>query len=155
MDVIAPINPFQRSERLTIQKGVFLCAGDVKRPFQQSLQGMSGYKENVVRLVLPRRLRLDALRNLYEMGMTRAVLFPRLDGFAQSLDVYDPLIRKYQARLRVWREREFGVYHRLEYVNGLGRRVFPARKYTSFGSEIELISPSIQYDRTDLAGSSQ
>lgn len=96
VDVIAAINPFQQSQRHTIQKSISLCPGNVAKSFEANLAAMSGWERNVMRLIMPKTIRLEALGALYEMGMTRAVLFPGLDGFSQSLRVYDPLIHPLQ-----------------------------------------------------------
>jgi hypothetical protein len=84
---ICPVSPFQLNERLTIQKGVFTCAGDVTRSFEENLHALEGYKqkENLVRFLLPRQTLDKILDELFYMNITRATLFPGLDGFAQSL----------------------------------------------------------------------
>ena len=90
------VNPFRRNERLSIQKGVFACPGDVSAPFVENLKALSGWgkKENLVCLKIPPKMRNDGLRALYSMGISRTSLFPGLDGFSQSLHYAAPLIWK-------------------------------------------------------------
>jgi hypothetical protein len=89
---VHPVNPFRLNERLTFQKGVFMCPGDVKATFEENLCAMDGHDsdQNVVKLVIPKQLRSQAIDDLCRLNVTRAVLFPGLDGFAQSLAVCPP-----------------------------------------------------------------
>lgn len=87
-----PANPFRLNERLTLQKGVFLTVGDVAATFMDNLRALPGHNDhrNVARLRVP-RLHLPALiADLYNINITRATLFPGLDGFARSLEVNLP-----------------------------------------------------------------
>ncbi len=87
---VFPVSPFLLDERLTIQKGIFLCPGDVKGSFLDNLLALSdlGNEHNVRKLILSRKDRMRALRELDQMNISRATLFPGLDGFAQSLKIY-------------------------------------------------------------------
>lgn len=91
---ICPVNPFRLNERLTIQKGIFMCPGDITRTFEENLKLMNGHDSdrNVIKLVirLEKREWRKALDSLYDQNITRAVLFPGLDGFATSLIVSPP-----------------------------------------------------------------
>lgn len=93
LKAVVQVNPFQLDERLTIQKGVFLYPCDIGVSFEGNLRAMQGHKEpqNVRKLVIADNDRLKALKNLHAMNISRATLFPGLDGFAQSLKVYHPL----------------------------------------------------------------
>ena len=90
--VIIPINPFQINERLTIQKGLFFCPGDISKSFQENLRRLPGYdnNQNVMKLNISMSERVTALMELHEMNISRATLFPGLEGFAESLNVYHP-----------------------------------------------------------------
>jgi len=84
-----PLTPFRLNERLTIQKGLFLIPRDVTKSFKGNLRDLPGYqnKENFEKIVIPSNLRKEILRHLHQMNMSRATLFPDLDGFAKSLEV--------------------------------------------------------------------
>jgi hypothetical protein len=83
-----PINPFRLNERLRVQQGAFLIQGDIARPFLDNLNALSkNPTDNIVRIVIPESLRREALRQLWSMDISRAALFPGLDGFAKSLGV--------------------------------------------------------------------
>jgi hypothetical protein len=90
---VVQVNPFQLDERLTIQKGVFLYPCDVRQTFENNLRAMTGHDDpkHVIKLVISDRDRIEALTKLHAMIISRATLFPGLDGFAQSLSVYHPL----------------------------------------------------------------
>jgi len=91
-------NPFGLHARLTRQQGVFLCPGDVSLTCEENLRAMEGWNNGadvlVIRCKMGRTERLHALEELHRMNIDRSVLFPGLDGLAQSM--------KY--RLRFYRE---------------------------------------------------
>jgi hypothetical protein len=88
-----PLNPFRLNERLRIQKGAFLVPGDISVSFRENLEALAEHEEaaHVVRLVIPLALRAQALRQLFQMNISRTSLFPGLDGYAQSLGIYHPV----------------------------------------------------------------
>lgn len=96
---VIQVTPFQLDERLSIQKGVFLYPCDSTQPFTANLKAMPGADDpsNVVKLKISLQSkgdRLSALRMLHDMNISRATLFPGLDGFAQSLNVYHPSLKR-------------------------------------------------------------
>jgi FRG domain-containing protein len=82
-------NPLRLNQRLVLQRGIFLCPGNISLGFEQNIEAMDGWDsdQHLVKLVLD----LDKARsaefanNLKQMNMTSAVLFPGFDGFARSL----------------------------------------------------------------------
>lgn len=95
---VYPVNPFRLNSRLTIQQGLFLCQGDINIPFQDNLAALQeddGHNNEVkkeaqnnliqIQLVLTGDERAECLRQLYRMNMTKANLYPGLQGFAESL----------------------------------------------------------------------
>ena len=90
---VFPLNAMWLNERSTIQRGVFLCAGNVTKSFKANLENLSGFdsRKNLRKIVIPGKLRLKMLKNLHSMNITRASLFPGLQGFAESLGIYHPL----------------------------------------------------------------
>lgn len=93
-------NPFRLNERLRVQKGVFLAPGDVTRDFTSNFEELAGHDDpsNVVKLRLPAAERQEAIESLHYMNISRATLFPGLDGYAQSLAKYHHLF----SRRRPW-----------------------------------------------------
>ncbi len=93
---VFPVNAMRLNERSTIQRGVFLCAGNVTKSFVENLRKIPGWnlKRNLVKLELrfTHKERLEALERLHAMNIYRASLFPGLEGFAQSLAIHHPLI---------------------------------------------------------------
>jgi hypothetical protein len=87
---VTPLNPFRINERQRIQKGVFLVPGDITVPFMENLMSLPGSENesNVLKLVFAPAARIDALKQLYYMTISRTNLFPGLDGYARSLGVY-------------------------------------------------------------------
>ena len=93
-ELVLVANPYRLNERLANQKGVFVCPGNLKKSFETNLKNLKGWdlKENVVCLKIPRTLRNKGIESLHYMGISRASLFPGLDGFSQSLQHTMPLI---------------------------------------------------------------
>lgn len=103
------VEPFRLNERLAVQQGVFLCPISVDVPFMQSLSATFGLPMSVftdeaaeeydalawgknrlreavvVKILLPTGIQHDALKDLWNMNVSAASLFPGLDGFARSL----------------------------------------------------------------------
>ena len=90
-----PLTPFLQNDRLRTQRGTFLVPGEVSVKFMENLQSLPNHNQadNVVKIVLPKKIRAVALEELYSMNISRTSLFPGLDGYAQSLGVFHPLFR--------------------------------------------------------------
>ena len=83
------VNPFILNERLAVQKGLFLCPGDVSKSFDDNFCELQTEDDDIDRLVKMRidpRLHSEVLRKLHYMNVSRETLFPGLDGLAQSLN---------------------------------------------------------------------
>jgi hypothetical protein len=103
---VAPLEPFETSERMSIQQGLFLAANCLDIPFQHVLT--SALMETDRRLYRTRigpGLRIDLLRLLNSMNINEATLFPGIDGFASSLRVSAGLQSQYllEEQPRAWR----------------------------------------------------
>ena len=88
--LVCAVNPFRLNQRLSIQQGVFLCPGDISKPFQDNLASLFPTKKANMKLVkciisLDDDARRDVARRLNRMNMTRTSLFPGLDGFSSAL----------------------------------------------------------------------
>ncbi len=97
-------NPLRLHMRLHLQQGVFLCPGDVSVSFEENLKGMGNWQEQtaivkvVCRIEENSQLR-DGFGKLRRMNILREILFPGLDGFAQSMKYRLPFYEK----LAEWR----------------------------------------------------
>ncbi|HLB73207.1 MAG TPA: FRG domain-containing protein [Sedimentisphaerales bacterium] len=88
------VTPFRLNERLLNQRGTFLLQGDIRKCFLYNLKDtLSGQasctRDHIVRVEI-RFERLNektfALAELDQMGINQEVLFPDLQGFAESLE---------------------------------------------------------------------
>jgi len=94
--LIAPVRPVRMNERLTDQRGLFLCASTLEFGFEAILKKMladeyavGGTKtEWFYKLEIEPSARLDVLTELRRMNITYGSLFPGLDGFARSMQTY-------------------------------------------------------------------
>jgi len=88
---VYPGNAFRLNERLIIQQGFFLVPCDISRSFEDNLDALLGhdrrYQEHFLKISIDGdvELRKEILTHLYTMNITRATLFPGLQGFAESL----------------------------------------------------------------------
>jgi hypothetical protein len=85
LSLVQVVRPKRLSERLSLQQGLFLCPGDVDRTFMENLEATKMQPGSVKKLVLSHRHRGRTLERLRAMNITRATLFPGLEGLAQSL----------------------------------------------------------------------
>lgn len=88
--LVCPVNPYRLNERLAIQQGLFLVAGDITQSFEENLNASISDADSggcITKLILPGTLafRSEALGKLHGMNVNAATLFPGLDGFARSL----------------------------------------------------------------------
>lgn len=88
--LVYAINPFRLNQRLTIQQGVFMLAGDISRNFMDNLQSelySEGLEKNIYRVRLPVNtgVKCEMMKKLCQMNLSNATLFPGLDGFARSM----------------------------------------------------------------------
>lgn len=92
IDVVYPMNPFSLNERLSIQQGVFLCPGNVLKPFEDNLFGLLfqyQLKDKLKKLIFTftenRSFRKEIFQHLHRMNINPATLYPGLQGFAMSM----------------------------------------------------------------------
>lgn len=84
----APIvNPYRLHQRLVLQQGLFICPGNIQRPFEDNLLALPDVSDprNLRKILLPPDVLSDAFRSLRSMNITHATLFPGVDGYARSL----------------------------------------------------------------------
>jgi hypothetical protein len=91
---VCPFNPFRLTERISLQNSVFMCPGNVMKTFDENLRSLCSMSKigNIVVLTLEfdRQEIITARGRLYDLNITRATLFPGLEGFAKSLTIYPP-----------------------------------------------------------------
>jgi len=84
-----PVNPYRLNERLTIQQGSFLAQGDIGTTFEENFEAILRRSacKRLFKFTIPddADLRRSILRQLHRMNVSRATLFPGLEGFAESL----------------------------------------------------------------------
>jgi hypothetical protein len=84
--------PYRLNERLAIQRGVFLCPGDVSRDFLDNLSETGNFKR--LEIEIPPNCRQDVRQLLLRLNINSEVLFPGLQGLAMSLN--DRLLQLHQ-----------------------------------------------------------
>jgi tRNA U34 5-carboxymethylaminomethyl modifying GTPase MnmE/TrmE len=87
-DGIYIINPFRLIDRLTIQQGVFVIPCNIKKSFMGNLNIPEKTKSELLKkyvLEIDSKFQKDLLSHLRQMNINSAVLFPGLQGFAESL----------------------------------------------------------------------
>ena len=94
LSFIASFAPFRMNERLTIQKGTFVVPSDLSKGFEDNLSAMTGHDDsnNLKKILIPKSQRKLAIESLFYMNISRATLFPGLDGFSSSLVIYHPTL---------------------------------------------------------------
>ena len=83
--IVAIAEPDIMNQRLIAQQGTFLVPGRLDRPIEQMLADYQESDSLCVKLVLEPGVRDRAMRELLNMNITNATLFPGLDGLARSM----------------------------------------------------------------------
>jgi len=84
--LVFPVEPFRMNRRYSLQQSIFLCTGIAEQPFMDQLLFLGEeVKQAVIRIDIPAICKAQALRDLQQMNLNRASLFPDLDGYAASL----------------------------------------------------------------------
>jgi len=78
--------PDTMNRRLIAQSGTFVLPGVIDKPIEEIVPRYRDPKHMLAKFIMPAaQLRETGLRELYRMNITRATLFPDLDGLARSL----------------------------------------------------------------------
>lgn len=84
--LVFPVEPFRMNRRYSLQQSVFISTGISDVPLMDQLQFLGDHIEQaVVKISIPSQYKKEALRELQQMNLHRASLFPDLDGYALSL----------------------------------------------------------------------
>ena len=92
-NLVFPVEPFRMNRRYSLQQSVFLSTGTSQNPFMEQLKFLGeDIKKAVVKLEISASHKKQALRELQQMNLNRASLFPDIDGYALSLRLrYDSM----------------------------------------------------------------
>lgn len=90
MACVYPVTPYYQNERLSTQQGTLICPGTINHTWGENLRMVlsksPGQRPLVkIPICLTTEKRKEVLRELHSMNISRATLFPDLDGFARSL----------------------------------------------------------------------
>lgn len=84
--IVFPVEPFSMNRRYSLQQSIFLSTGVSYEPFMEQISFLGDELEKtLVKIEIPAACRNEALRDLHQMNLHRASLFPDLDGYAASL----------------------------------------------------------------------
>jgi hypothetical protein len=84
--LVFPVEPFRMNRRYSLQQSIFISTGISDVPLMKQLQFLgSAVEKSVVKIELCSTLKKEVLRELQQMNLNRASLFPDLDGYAASL----------------------------------------------------------------------
>lgn len=84
--LVFPVEPFRMNRRYSLQQSVFISTGISDVPLMEQLHFLKDHIEQaVVKIEIPTKFKKEALRELNQMNLHRASLFPDLDGYALSL----------------------------------------------------------------------
>ena len=85
-NLVFPVEPFRMNRRYSLQQSIFISTGIAETPLMKQLKFLGDdLKRAVVKIEVPSRYKNEALRDLLQMNLHRASLFPDLDGYASSL----------------------------------------------------------------------
>jgi hypothetical protein len=89
--LVFPVEPFRMNRRYSLQQSIFVSTGTSEQPFMEQLLFLGDdISKAVVKIEIPCSCKKQAMRDLQQMNLHRASLFPDLDGYALSLKLrYD------------------------------------------------------------------
>jgi hypothetical protein len=84
---VMPIEPSIANPRMATQHGLFTFPADITTSFMENLAAQADVEapRRMVRICLQKEWRAGVLVELFQHNISRASLFPELDGFARSL----------------------------------------------------------------------
>ena len=85
MPIVKVADPFVMNQRLTAQQGTFLVPGRLDEPVEATLASYPDSRSLLAKFVIHPEARDEAMRELLNMNITNATLFPGLDGLARSM----------------------------------------------------------------------
>jgi hypothetical protein len=86
INCLFPVEPYNVNQRYHLQQSIFICQGNPYETFLKQVDFLGDIVEKVImKVTIPVIERKKAMRDLEKMNITRASLFPGLDGFAKSL----------------------------------------------------------------------
>ncbi len=84
--LVFPVEPFRMNRRYSLQQSIFISTGISTVPLMDQLQFLGeDINKAVVKIEIPAKHKNEVLRDLLQMNLHRASLFPDLDGYAASL----------------------------------------------------------------------
>ena len=83
--VVGIADPEMMNQRLIAQQGTFLIPGRLDKPVESILHGYEDSHSLLAQFILYPEVRDEAMRELLNMNITNATLFPGLDGLARSM----------------------------------------------------------------------
>jgi hypothetical protein len=84
--LVFPVEPFRMNRRYSLQQSIFISTGIAEIPLMKQLRFLGDdLAKAVVKIEVPSRCKNEALRDLLQMNLHKASLFPDLDGYASSL----------------------------------------------------------------------
>src|SRR5581483_2367331 len=96
---VFPVNAASNHQRLHLQQGLFLCPVSIERSFSENLTADQDYTGKVLKLLINRSCRAEVLLKLHRCGISRELLFPGLDGYAQGLQSRTPVLYSHLKKL--------------------------------------------------------
>ena len=78
-------DPYCMPQRVIAQSGTFLVSSHLGMTVEEIIASYPDAGELLIKFVLPKQVRAEAMATLYSMNITQATLFPGLDGLARSM----------------------------------------------------------------------
>ncbi len=82
---VALYSPKWRSERISIQQGLFLVPSNLQKPIADILEDYLPNEYQAIKFKIPVSMRKESMRRLLDMNLTSATLYPGLEGYCKSL----------------------------------------------------------------------
>lgn len=105
--LVFPVEPFRMNRRYSMQQSVFISTGISNLPLMEQMDFLKDDMEKaMVKIEIPSYHKKEALRDLLQMNLHRASLFPDLDGYALSLRLRYESMKTPEERKREHHEKQ-------------------------------------------------
>ncbi|WP_247237169.1 FRG domain-containing protein [Telluribacter sp. SYSU D00476] len=86
LNCIIPVEPSNLNHRYFLQQSIFLCQCNPHEKLVSQFDFLGNIKhQTIMKVTIPASQKKIAIRDMIKMNITRATIFPGLDGFAKSL----------------------------------------------------------------------
>lgn len=89
LDMVFPVYPYKLNQRINNQQGLFIAQGNIENKFEDCIANIDpDHKECLIqKIIIHKSEKYKVLRNLHNMNINYATLFPGIEGVTKSINI--------------------------------------------------------------------